>query len=67
MTTNKSQGKDILRALLDLRHDPFAHGQLHVGSSRVQGSINVRVVCLPERIFDNRARTINVVYPELLR
>jgi hypothetical protein len=67
MTTNMCQGKNITRLLLDLRHDPFAHGQLHVGCSRVNNSKCIRALTLPERIFNNRARTVNVVYPELLQ
>ena len=61
MTSNIVQGKTIEHMLLDLRHDPFAHGQLHVSCSRVPQASQHRVLTFRERIINNRAQTVNVV------
>jgi hypothetical protein len=66
MTSNIVQGKTIMRMLLDLQYDPFAHGQLHVSCSRVPQASQIRVLIENERIIHNRARTLNVVHPVLL-
>lgn len=66
MTSNIVQGKTIEHMLLDLRHDPFAHGQLHVSCSRVPQASQIRVLTVKERIINNRARTLNVIHPVLL-
>jgi hypothetical protein len=47
MATNMSQEKDIMRVLFDLRHDPFAHGHLHISSSRVRDRIKICAVMRP--------------------
>ena len=68
MTSNIVQGKTIQHMLLDLRHDPFAHGQLHVACSRVPQPSQLRVLTYRERIINNnRARTVNVVDETLLK
>lgn len=67
MTSNIVQGKTIQHMLLDLRHDPFAHGQLHVACSRVPQASQLRVLTYRERIINNRARTVNVVDETLLK
>lgn len=67
ITANLCQGKTIWRLLLDLRVDPFAHGQLHVALSRAPSSRNIRVLTMKTRIFERRARTVNVVHHCLLQ
>ena len=66
MTSNIVQGKTIEHMLLDLRHCPFADGQLHVLCSRVPKASQIRVLTVKERIINNRARTLNVIHPVLL-
>jgi hypothetical protein len=70
MTINKSQGKTLLRVLLDLRCEVFGHGQLYVGSGRVTCAANIAFLVSPDRIrasLDGEVvLTSNVVYPELL-
>lgn len=67
MTSNIVQGKTIQRMLLDLRYDPFAHGQLHVSCSRVPQASGLRVLTSADRIINNRARTLNIVHNVLLQ
>ena len=67
MASNIVQGKTIQHMLLDLRHDPFAHGKLHVAYSRVPQASQLRVLTYRERIINNRARTVNVVDETLLK
>lgn len=45
VTFNKSQGKTLDRAVVDLRGAPFAHGQLYVALSRVRSRQSIRVLC----------------------
>jgi hypothetical protein len=67
MTSNIVQGKTIEHMLLDLRHDPFANGQLHVSCSRVPQASQLRVLTFKEHIINNRARTLNVVNKTMLK
>ena len=67
MTSNIVQGKTIQHMLLDLRHDRFAHGQLHVSCSHVPQASQLCVLTYRERIINNRARTVNVVNKALLK
>jgi hypothetical protein len=68
MTSNIVQGKTIEHMLLDLRHDPFAHGQeLHVSCSRVPQASQLCVLTFKEHIINNRARTLNVVNETMLK
>jgi ATP-dependent DNA helicase PIF1 len=70
MTINKSQGKTLLRVLLDLRCEVFGHGQLYVGSGRVTCAANIAFLVSPDRIHASLdgevVLTSNIVYPELL-
>jgi len=70
MTINKSQGKTLLRVLLDLRCEVFGHGQLYVGTGRVTCAAHIAFLVSPDRIrasLDGEVvLTSNVVYPELL-
>lgn len=45
VTFNKSQGKTLDRAVVDLRGAPFAHGQLYVALSRVRRRQDIRLLC----------------------
>ena len=49
-TFNKSQGKTLNKAVVDLRNPAFAHGQLYVALSRVRRRGDVMLFC------DNDAR-----------
>jgi hypothetical protein len=66
MTSNLCQGKTINHMLLDLRIDPFAHGQLHVSCSRVPTSDCLRILTVSSRIICGHVRTVNVVHRCLL-
>jgi len=70
-TVNKSQGQEYDTVLIDLRQQPFAHGQLYVALSRVKYADKVTVL-INERqtrrtdIADLHAMLYNIIYPELL-
>ena len=66
MTDHAVQGKTLKRVLLDLRQQPFCHGQLHVAISRVRNRNNIRALSLKENISKNKSIVINVVYKELI-
>ena len=64
---NRAQGATLRRCGLDLRQDPFAHGQLSVGLSRNQTRHDILILTTPERLTaEGFATTLNVVYKELL-
>ena len=66
-TINRAQGATLKKCGLDLREDPFAHGQLSVGLSRNQTRNDILILTLPEKVNpDGFAVTANVVYSELL-
>ena len=44
VTFNKSQGKTLDRAVIDLRTAPFAHGQLYVALSRVRTRHSIKLL-----------------------
>lgn len=53
---------------VDLRDDPFAHGQLYVGLSRVQNGTDILALVRNHKIDDTQIkRARNVVYEELLQ
>ena len=60
MSINKAQGQTFKNVGLYLETEPFAHGQLYVGCSRV-GSEKCLKICAP----DNKTR--NIVYREALQ
>jgi hypothetical protein len=62
MTINKSQGQSFHTVGLDLRTPVFTHGQFYVAVSRTS-SVEGLSILLPE---ENRSRTLNVTYPEVL-
>ena len=62
-TFNSCQGLTLTRAAIDLRIDPFAHGQLYTALSRVRH----RDDCLLIFSEENEERdSANVVYKSLL-
>ena len=62
-TFNGCQGLTLTRSVLDLRIDPFAHGQLYTALSRVRR----REDCLLIFSNSNYDRDVaNIVYPRLL-
>ena len=66
-TFNRSQGDTLKKCGLDLREPPFEHGQLYVGTSRVQNRTTIMALCNAENLTpENHPRTFNVVYHELL-
>ena len=66
VTVNKSQGQTLSMSVVDLRTDPFAHGQLYVALSRVKCRKDILVLSSPEDVHQRTAHTTNVVYKELL-
>jgi hypothetical protein len=62
-TFNGCQGLTLARTVLDLRTDPFAHGQLYTALSRVRSRRNT--MCLFTEA-NERQDCANVVFPELL-
>lgn len=68
MTDHAVQGKTLRKVLLDLRQQPFCHGQLHVAVSRVRKGSHIRALSLPENITkEGRTVVVNVVYSELIK
>ena len=66
-TYNGSQGTTLLRAVVEVRQSPFAHGPLYAALGRVHGRADVRVLTTDERRAPSgRALTKNVVWKELL-
>ncbi|CAG8839280.1 2042_t:CDS:1, partial [Gigaspora margarita] len=63
-TFNSSQGLTLDRAVIDLRTNIFAHGQLYTAISRIKYKKDA-LVLLPEN--NTEAKTINVVYKELIQ
>lgn len=64
MTINKAQGQSLSHVGIDLRVQPFSHGQLYVALSRTTNAENVSLLLSP----DNTDRKVdNVVYPEVLQ
>ena len=60
MTINKSQGQTLKRVGLYLESEPFSHGQMYVGCSRVGAEKNLKV-------FAPEGKSRNVVYREALK
>jgi hypothetical protein len=54
VTFNKSQGKTLKRAVVDLRCQAFAHGQLYVALSRVRRSTDLTLMCSPNSIIQEQ-------------
>ena len=50
VTFNKSQGKTFSWAVVDIRNQPFAHGQLYVALSRVRQNTDIRILCSPKSV-----------------
>ena len=66
-TVNRSQGATLDRSGLDLREEPFAHGQLLVALSRVRTSKDICILLNEDSIIDEKTfKTRNVAYHELL-
>ena len=70
VTFNKSQGKTLSKAVIDLRDPPFAHGQLYVALSRIPKALDLAILCDPESVKREANEvwisTINVVERVLL-
>jgi ATP-dependent exoDNAse (exonuclease V) alpha subunit len=62
-TFNGCQGLTLQRAVLDLRTDSFAHGQLYTALSRVRCRRDIRTL-FPQG--DKKNATANIVYKHLL-
>jgi hypothetical protein len=50
VTFNKAQGKTLDKAVVDVRHEVFAHGQLYTALSRVRTRGDICILCSPEQI-----------------
>ena len=62
-TFNGSQGLTLQHAVIDLRTDPFAHGQLYTALSRVRNRNDIRVLFAPN---NEDKDTANIVFKRLL-
>ena len=51
VTYNKSQGKTLRRAVVDVRVGTFAHGQLYVALSRVRTRHDLMILADPEQVL----------------
>jgi ATP-dependent DNA helicase PIF1 len=67
MTITKSQGQTLKNVGIYLPEACFAHGQLYTALSRVGTWDDVVVMCdESKRTNDNRVRTLNIVYTDIL-
>ena len=69
LTLNKSQSQTFEKAVVDVGHEPFRHGQLYVAMSRVRESQNIMIYCQPNQVIHGSLSGVvitNVVYPTLL-
>lgn len=64
MTINKAQGQSLSHVGINLRVQPFSHGQLYMALSRTINAENISLLLSPYNI--NR-KIDNVVYPEVLQ
>ena len=60
MSINKAHGQTFLQVGLYLETEPFAHGQLYVGCSRVGSEKGLK-------IYAPKQKTRNIVYKEALQ
>jgi len=67
MTINKSQGKTLDRACIDLTRDPFEHGQLYVALGRVRDKGSVRLLLDDSKLIHGHPTSINVVRREIIQ
>ena len=65
-TVNRCQGATLDRTGVDLREEPFAHGQLLVALSRVRSRKDIIILTTPDQLKGKTVSTRNVVYNELL-
>ena len=52
LTLNKSQSQTFDKAVVDVTHEPFCHGQLYVAVSRVRESDNIFLFCRDTQILE---------------
>lgn len=64
MTINKAQAQSLSHVGIDLRHQPFNHGQLYVALSRTTNADNVSVLLSSDNPL---GEVDNVAYPEVLQ
>ncbi|CAM9460652.1 unnamed protein product, partial [Ectocarpus sp. 13 AM-2016] len=68
VTVRRAQGQMLDRTCLDLTLDPFAHGHLHVGLSRVRRSHDMIILTTQDRINRDGCATVNnIVFKSLLQ
>ena len=68
LTLNKSQSQTFDKAIVDVSHEPFCHGQLYVADSRVRESDNIMLFCRDTQLLKQVGGVLltNIVYPSLL-
>jgi Helicase len=68
LTLNKSQSQTFDKAVVDVCHEPFCHGQLYVAVSRVRESKNIMLFCNNMQLIAQGGGVIltNIVFPSLL-
>ena len=68
LTLNKSQSQTFDKAVVDVVHEPFCHGQLYVAVSRVRESKNIMLFCNDMQLIAQGGGVIltNIVFPSLL-
>ena len=68
LTLNKSQSQTFDKAVVDVTHEPFCHGQLYVAVSRVRESDNIFLFCRDTQVLEQCGGVLltNIVYPLLL-
>ena len=57
MAVNTSKGQTLGKVCLDLKENPFAHGQLYLGSGHVRKGSDILVLARAERLDDDHALT----------
>ena len=65
-TVHRVQGATLLRVLVDLRGEFFAHGQLNVASSRGSTRHDTRYLVPSKDLYETEFECANVVVPQML-
>ena len=65
-TVHRVQGGTLLRVMVDLRNNLFAHGQLNVAGSRGHTRHETRYLVPKEDLYETEFECTNVVIPQML-
>ena len=68
VTFNKSQSQTLSTVLLDCTEEPFSHGHLYVGGTRITDANNIKLMIRDDMISEDGSPVItNIVYESIIR